>query len=130
MKKALWLLYQPYKWLVFIPLACILTLFFGFLALPLVFIFGAKTASLISGAWWARLLSYLTPVFVRVSGRKNIVRKQSYVIIANHQSLYDILILYGWLGLDFRWVMKKELRKIPGAGIACEKIGHICIGLN
>ena len=35
--------------------------------------------------------------------------------------------VYGWLDLDLKWVMKKELRKVPGLGIACEKVGHILV---
>ena len=69
----------------------------------------------------------MTPVFVGAVGKENIAAGQSYVIVANHQSIYDIVVLYGWLGVDFRWIMKKELRKVPGLGIACEKIGHIFI---
>jgi 1-acyl-sn-glycerol-3-phosphate acyltransferase len=49
------------------------------------------------------------------------------VVVSNHQSQYDILLIYGWLKLDLKWVMKKELRKIPGIGIGCEKAGHIFI---
>jgi 1-acyl-sn-glycerol-3-phosphate acyltransferase len=66
-------------------------------------------------------------MLVQVSGRENIDRRQSYVIVSNHQSHYDVFVLYGWLGIDFKWIMKKELRKIPALGVACEKIGHIYI---
>jgi 1-acyl-sn-glycerol-3-phosphate acyltransferase len=48
-------------------------------------------------------------------------------VVANHLSQYDILLVYGWLGLDLRWVMKQELRKLPGIGIGCEKVGHIMV---
>jgi 1-acyl-sn-glycerol-3-phosphate acyltransferase len=41
--------------------------------------------------------------------------------------MYDILVIYGWLKLDLKWVMKKELRKIPGIGLGCEKAGHIFV---
>jgi 1-acyl-sn-glycerol-3-phosphate acyltransferase len=41
--------------------------------------------------------------------------------------MYDILVIYGFLALDLKWVMKKELRKIPGIGIGCEKAGHIFV---
>ena len=68
-----------------------------------------------------------TPILVRTRGRENIDKTQSYVIVSNHQSQYDIFVLYGWLGIDFKWVMKQELRKVPALGIACEKIGHIFI---
>jgi 1-acyl-sn-glycerol-3-phosphate acyltransferase len=55
------------------------------------------------------------------------VSGQSYVVVSNHQSQYDIFVLYGWLGIDFKWVMKQELRKLPGLGFGCEKLGHIFI---
>jgi 1-acyl-sn-glycerol-3-phosphate acyltransferase len=66
-------------------------------------------------------------MLVKVTGKHNIVKTQSYVIVANHQSQYDIFVIYGWLGVDFKWVMKQELRRIPGIGIGCEKVGHIFI---
>jgi 1-acyl-sn-glycerol-3-phosphate acyltransferase len=49
------------------------------------------------------------------------------VIVSNHQSFYDIFVLYGWIGIDFKWVMKASLRKVPFLGPACEKIEHIYI---
>jgi 1-acyl-sn-glycerol-3-phosphate acyltransferase len=49
------------------------------------------------------------------------------VIVANHQSHYDIFLLYGWLGVDFKWVMKQELRKAPMIGVACDRLGHIFV---
>ncbi len=48
-------------------------------------------------------------------------------MVANHQSHFDILVLYGWLGIDFRWVMKQELRSVMGLGAACAALGHIYI---
>jgi 1-acyl-sn-glycerol-3-phosphate acyltransferase len=127
MRKILHLLYQPYKWLFFGPYLVLSTLFFGSLTVVLVYVTNPRIASLIGGAIWARLIACLTPIFVRVVGRENIDKKQSYVIVCNHQSHYDVIVLYGWLGIDFRWVIKSELRKVPGLGIGCEKIGHIFI---
>ncbi|MBW2035538.1 MAG: 1-acyl-sn-glycerol-3-phosphate acyltransferase [Deltaproteobacteria bacterium] len=127
MKNILYILYQPYKWLFFCPYLALSTLFFGSLTVILVFITNPRIASFIGGAIWARLNVYLTPMIVKVFGRENIDKQQSYVIVCNHQSHYDVLVLYGWLGVDFRWVIKSELRKIPGLGIGCEKIGHIFI---
>jgi 1-acyl-sn-glycerol-3-phosphate acyltransferase len=76
---------------------------------------------------WANLNCILTPVFVKVKGRENIDPKQSYVIVVNHQSAYDIIILYARLGIYFKWLMKKEIRKIPGIGFGSQAIGHILI---
>ena len=127
MRKYLLWPYQIYSWLIFLPYVAISTLFFGVLAVVSAFLVGPKIASFIGGAGWCRLIGYATPIFVTVHGRGNIDKRQSYVIIANHQSHYDIPLLYGWLGIDFKWVMKKELRKIPGLGIGAEKVGHIFI---
>ncbi len=65
----------------------------------------------------------LTPMLVSVRGRHHIDRKQSYVIVSNHLSHYDIFVLYGWLGIDFKWVMKKELRNLPALGACLRKDG-------
>lgn len=127
MKNILHWLYQPYKWLFFGPYLVLSTLFFGSLAVVLVYVTNPRIASLIGGVIWARLIAYLTPIFVKVIGSENMDKKQSYVIVCNHQSHYDVIVLYGWLGVDFRWVIKSELRKVPGLGIGCEKIGHIFI---
>lgn len=127
MKKMQYILYQPYKWLFFLPYLAASTLFFGSLSIILVIITNPRITSFVCGSLWARLNGYFTPMRVRVSGRENIDPKQSYVIVSNHQSQYDIFVLYGWLGVDFKWVMKQELRKVPGIGIGCEKMGHIFI---
>ena len=37
----------------------------------------------------------------------------------------DIPILYGWLPLDLKWIMKKEVRRIPVIGIGTAMLGHI-----
>jgi 1-acyl-sn-glycerol-3-phosphate acyltransferase len=128
MRKLLYILYQPYKWLIFFPLLIVSTLFWGFLTVLLVSLsFSARSVSALTGVWWSRINSFRTPMPVSVSGRENIDPKCSYVIVSNHQSHYDIFVLYGWLGVDFKWVMKQELRKVPALGFACEKLGHIYI---
>lgn len=126
-KKILKLIYQPYKWLFFIPSFFISTFFFGSMAVLLCMIFDPRLPSFLCGSGWARVNGWLTPMFVNITGKDNIDKKQSYIIAANHQSQYDIFLLYGWLGIDFKWVMKQELRKVPFIGISCEKIGHIFI---
>lgn len=128
MKKVLQILYQPYKWFVYLPFLLLSTLFFGSLAVILITIsVSEKFVSLTCGAVWSRLNSYMTPMFVKVTGRENIDKKQSYVIVSNHQSHFDVFVLYGWIGIDFKWVMKQELRNIPVFGLACEKVGFIFI---
>lgn len=127
MKRFLHLAYQPYKWLVLVPCLVLLTIGFGTLAVLLSLVVSSRLVSRLTGVPWARLMTLLTPMVVTVTGRENIAPGQSYVIVSNHQSQYDIFVLYGWLGVDFRWVMKQELRRAPMIGVACERVGHIFI---
>jgi len=120
-------LYQPYKWLVYIPLLCLSTAVLGSLATLLAILFDAKTGMKFAGSPWARLNCLAAPVFVTIKNKKNIHPGQSYVVVANHQSLFDILILVGWLDIDLRWVAKASLKKVPMFGIASVKMDHIFI---
>jgi 1-acyl-sn-glycerol-3-phosphate acyltransferase len=122
-----WWLYQPYKYLVFAPLLIVSTLVFGTAAALLCFVLRPRLVSWLCGVSWARINALATPVRLRIEGREHVDPGQSYVVACNHQSHFDVLALYGWLGIDFRWVMKQELRKVPGLGIACEKLGHIYV---
>lgn len=126
MKKIVHLLYQPYKWLIYVPFFGVSVLFFGLLTVIVALLFGPKIGNY-CGVLWARSNAFMVPLFVTVSGRKHVDKKQSYVVVSNHQSGVDIFILYGWLGIDFKWIMKQELRKVLGLGIACEKLDHIFI---
>jgi 1-acyl-sn-glycerol-3-phosphate acyltransferase len=123
----LYLLYQPYKWLVFAPLLVISTCFFVGLGVIIIYLFDDTVANRTTGVWWSRFACYITPVKVTVEGKENITKGQSYMVVSNHQSSYDIFLLFGWLGIDLKWVIKKELRKYPVFGYAAEKGGNILI---
>jgi len=124
--KFMYYLYQMYKYLIFFPLLGLsTTLLFIFI---FIFLFMASQRFIqIAGIAWARFNSFITPMFVTVINKSNIRKNQSYVIVVNHQSLYDIFVLYGWLPVDSRWVAKNEVRHIPILGYYCYKAGHIYI---
>jgi len=125
--KIAWILYQPYKFFFFLPFLGISTCIFGTAAYILTYFLPSRLVSVATGSSWARINSFFTPMVLEVAGRENIDPEQSYVIISNHQSHYDIFVLYGWIGVDFKWVMKESLRKIPFLGPACARLGHIFI---
>ena len=77
--------------------------------------------------FWGRLNLALSGVTMSVIGDELIDENQPYIVMANHQSHYDVFALIGYLPLPLKWVMKRELRKIPVFGIACEKVGHIYV---
>ena len=127
MKKILFWPYQLYAWLVFFPLAVLISLVCSTGAIVSAYLVNPHFASRVFGTAWARLIAWLTPVVVEVEGHEFANRGRSYVVVSNHQSMYDIFVIYGWLSLDLKWVMKKELRKVPGIGMGCEKVGHIFV---
>jgi 1-acyl-sn-glycerol-3-phosphate acyltransferase len=66
--------------------------------------------------FWASLYTWLNPAWrVRVEGREKIRRDAAYVIVANHQSLLDILVLFR-LFVHFKWVSKIENFRVPFIG--------------
>lgn len=127
MDKPAHFLYQFYKWLVYTPFLGLTTVVASLCGSALCFIVSQGFSSKWCGTVWGRLNVYATPALVTVFGRAHLDKSRSYVIVANHQSLFDILVIYGWMGIDLRWVMKKELRKIPLFGFCCEKLGHIMV---
>ena len=118
--------YQPYKWLCLLPLLIVTTFVCGILAIIASLLFTPRTGGMFA-VLWARINSFFTPMTVHVIGAENLEPGVSYVITSNHQSMYDIYVLYGWMGVDFKWVMNKELEQVPVLGLACKVLGHIYI---
>lgn len=79
------------------------------------------------GKFWSRINLFFTGVRVRVKGLENIDPGRPYIIMSNHQSYFDVWALIGYMPLQLRWVMKKELRKVPFFGYGCARMGHIYV---
>lgn len=76
---------------------------------------------------WASLVLKVLLVPVKVTGRENLKHGESYVFVANHQGALDIFLIFGHMHRNFKWMMKRELRKIPFVGFACEKSHQIFV---
>jgi 1-acyl-sn-glycerol-3-phosphate acyltransferase len=63
---------------------------------------------------------------IDIKGLENIDHKKTYVIVANHQSLADIIVIYQ-IRMYFKWVAKKELLKVPFIGGLLWLNNHILI---
>lgn len=120
-------LFVLYQWLVALPVLIILTILTAVFTIILSPVFPNAQFSYFPARWWGRFFCYLLFIKVKITGLEKLDPKKSYVIAANHQSIYDIFVVYGWLPMIFKWVMKAELRKIPLVGKACESAGHIFI---
>lgn len=79
------------------------------------------------GKYWSRLWIRLLLLPVKVDGREHLAKNQSYVFVSNHQGAFDIFLIYGYLNRNFKWMMKKSLRKVPFVGMACEYAHHIFV---
>jgi len=65
---------------------------------------------------WAAFYTYVFPYWtVDVRNRERIRRGATYVLVANHQSLLDILVLFR-LYKHYKWVSKVEIFRVPFVG--------------
>ncbi|MDY6824858.1 MAG: lysophospholipid acyltransferase family protein [Thermodesulfobacteriota bacterium] len=76
---------------------------------------------------WSRVILTVTGVRTSIKGKEKIDKRQSYIIISNHQSHFDIPALIIRLGVQYRWIIKKEIRKVPLFGYALDASKNIFI---
>ena len=124
-KKILRALYIPWTWFVFIPYLALSTIIWGLFAV-IISLFSPKLA-FHCGTIWSRCLCWVNLTRVKLRGKENALRDRSFIIMSNHQSHFDVLAFYGHWGRQFRWVLKEELRKVPGLGWYCVAGGHVFI---
>ncbi len=74
---------------------------------------------------WSRAMLRLAGVSVHVEGAANLASERAFIIIANHESWFDVWALAGCLPIDARFAAKKELERIPVFGRAWRACGHV-----
>ncbi len=79
------------------------------------------------GRLWGNLNLWAAGVRVRLQGMENIEPGTTYVLAANHQGWFDIFAILGKIPVQFRWLAKEELFRIPLFGHAMRSIGYIPI---
>lgn len=96
------------------------TIVFAFLAIPIWLItlpFDRRGVVLhYASSLWGYMYALVNPYWtIHFEGRNNIRNDQAVIIISNHQSLADIMVLYGLLK-NFKWVSKIQNFRIPFLG--------------
>jgi 1-acyl-sn-glycerol-3-phosphate acyltransferase len=76
---------------------------------------------------WARLILTTTGVRVDVAGLERLDPAKSYVLASNHQSIYDIPIVFASLPLQLRIVAKESLGRFPFLGWHLQRTGHLLV---
>jgi 1-acyl-sn-glycerol-3-phosphate acyltransferase len=105
----------------------LVTVFMAVMAILVSFVTaGGDTAHKV-GRIWAKCILELSNIRVTVKGLSNLKPGRSYIYMANHMSNADIPVLQAYLPVQFRWLAKAELYKIPIFGYAMKRAGYISI---
>lgn len=76
---------------------------------------------------WARMLLRVSFVRMQVEGLEKIDPTGSYVFVANHLSYMDTPVILASIPVQFRFMAKKGLFKIPFLGYHLSRAGHIAV---
>jgi 1-acyl-sn-glycerol-3-phosphate acyltransferase len=76
---------------------------------------------------WSRWILTTTGVRVRVEGLERISPGTTYVFVSNHQSIYDIPVIFASLPLQLRIIAKQSLSKFPVLGWHLRRGGHLFV---
>jgi 1-acyl-sn-glycerol-3-phosphate acyltransferase len=105
-------------------------LYWGFVVLMMAPLFAGALLVFLATAWfdprrvalhlyscvWATFYVVMNPLWkLRVEGREHLPWKGPAVLVANHLSILDILVVYA-LFRPFKWVAKAELFRVPFVG--------------
>ena len=120
------ILYKVYQLFIALPIIFVATVLTSLITILGGFI-NAHVFGYYPGRIWSKVVLRVLLLPIHVEGREHLQPRQSYVFVANHQGPVDIFLIYGYLGRNFNWMMKKALRKMPLVGVACEKARHIFV---
>lgn len=86
----------------------------------------SKVAHFFAGLWGKFIIIGTPGWTVKVEGKENLSRNKRYVFVSNHESATDIFVMY-FTNLQFRWLSKASVFKVPLIGWAMKCSGYIPI---
>jgi 1-acyl-sn-glycerol-3-phosphate acyltransferase len=107
------------------PAIILVTLFFGTLSLLVSFFDETGKVQAGLARVWAKVLLWVSGVKVHVEGLDHIDPEGSYIFIANHLSYMDTPVVLAHIPVQFRFLAKRGLFKIPLLGTHLGRAGHI-----
>ena len=116
-------------WTVFflIPVITIYTIVLGTVSLFSTLIDRSGNFAHTCARLWGRLILLTSGTRVKVTGLEHLVPGRSYVFAANHQSIYDIPIVFASVPFQLRIVAKASLGRIPFMGWHLHRAGHLLV---
>ena len=76
---------------------------------------------------WSKLILWISGVRVEIMGLNQIQEHTPYIYIPNHSSFFDIFSLLAYLPVEFKFILKEELMRIPFLSWGMRKAGYISI---
>jgi 1-acyl-sn-glycerol-3-phosphate acyltransferase len=76
---------------------------------------------------WSRLILTTTGVRVTVRGLDRVTPGTTYIFVSNHQSIYDIPVIFASLPYQVRIIAKTSLAKFPVLGWHLKRGGHLFV---
>ena len=86
---------------------------------------GGRLVHLYAAVPWAKVILWISGVQGEVVGREKIDPTKTYIFMCNHQSFVDIFVLLANIPKDFKFIMKKELMRIPILGLTMRRAGYM-----
>lgn len=121
------IIYRIYQFCIAAPLIILATVLTALITIIGSAIGGAHFWGYWPARYWSKFICWILFLRIEVQGMENVDKRTSYVFVANHQGSFDIFLIYAALGRNFKWMMKKELRKAPFIGKACDSARHIFV---
>lgn len=120
-------LYRIYQLLVALPVILVATVITAITVVVGCTIGSGHFWGYYPGKLWSKIITRIFLLPVTVEGRENLEPGHSYVFVANHQGAFDIFLIYGFLGRNFKWMMKRQIGNIPFVGRACRAAHQIFV---
>ena len=108
------ILYYIYQICIALPILLVLTILTAIVTIVGSLLGGAHFWGYYPGKIWSQLICLFLLIPVKIHGREKLHGKTSYIFVPNHQGSFDIFLIYGFIGRNFKWMMKKSLRTFTG----------------
>jgi 1-acyl-sn-glycerol-3-phosphate acyltransferase len=121
----------PFHWwrtvFVLIPAISIYTVVLGTISLASSFVDRRGYFAHRCARAWSRLILATTGVTVDVNGLEQLERGRTYIFVSNHQSIYDIPVIFASLPYQLRIIAKASLARFPVLGWHLARGGHLFV---
>ena len=110
---------------------CVLaTIVFGAIGIAVSFFDPTGDRQIALARAWGRWICIICRIRLEVEGLEKLAPGQHYIFTPNHLSYTDTPVLLASLPLNFRFIAKEELFKIPFLGTHLKRAGHISVPLE